>query len=302
MAKKPSPAELKTQGVELGKTLAAIRKAEHNFAMQIGKEGIVFMADKKKPADALWRIAKKEGGSSKGAKGTCTMKGKNLVIDCDEPDKMPSSLPRLAKVYFAERGQPAKVVLVGEEEEEDENQTEDADAEGGEEAAGGGGAEAGGEGGGEGGGEAAAEGGEEGGGGQGESPQQRLQAEFEELQPDLEAVEASPNKGLVKKVGGLKTMFESVLESDQKKATAIIGLLKTTLDTAREAGDLPEAGAAPETPPAEGDAPAGETAEAAPAEGGGEAGTTAPSPEAQARREKLAELERGVDALLAEFA
>ncbi|MEP5732077.1 MAG: hypothetical protein ABJL67_22195 [Sulfitobacter sp.] len=303
MAKKPSPAELKKQGEELAKTFGAIRKTEHNFAMQIGKEGIVFMADRKKPADALWRMAKKDGGSSKGAKGTCTMKGKMLVLTCDDPDGIPTNLMRLAKVHFSERNQSTKVVLAGEEEGDDEEATEET----GEEATAGGGSEAS-AGDADGGGDATAAADEEAPteGGGGESLLQRIQREFEELQPDLEAAEGSPNKGVVKKVGGLKKMFEGVVESDQKKAGAIIGLLRTTIQSARDAGDIAEAGETPAAPDytasqtSASDETGDDGAEAAVETG---TGATAPDPAAvEARRSKLAELERGVDELLAEFA
>ncbi|KIN64250.1 hypothetical protein Z946_3139 [Sulfitobacter noctilucicola] len=269
MAKKPAPAELKKQGEELKKKFGEMRKTQHNFAMQIGAEGIVFMADRKKPPEALWRAAKKEGGSSKGAMGTCEMKGNVIILDCVDEDAAPSGLLRKAKVHFADRGMAAKVFFKGaEDDEEGEGAEEGAAAEEGGGGAAGGEAAAG---------DAPAP---EGGGGEeeaaapaGESDLDVLRREYSEIEPDVEAAVVSTNAGVGKKVGGLKAMFESQLETNPKKARAIIGLLKTTLETAKKSGDIPENTAA------------------------------APDPAvAEARRSKIAELERGVDELLAEFA
>lgn len=286
MAKKPAAAELKKQGDELKAKFSEIRKTTHQFAMQIGKEGIVFMADRKKPADALWRTAKKEGGSSKGAKGTCTMNGKVLELDCDDPGSVPSGLPRMAKVYFADRAQSVKVVLKGEEDGEDAEAggTEEAGAEA---PAAGAGPAAGAEGGG-GGAAAAAPDAADGAAAEGnaetaveapngETDLEVLQREYSEIEIDLESAVGSENAALSKKVGGLKKMFEGQLNANPKKARAIFGLLTTTLDEARQAGDISEA----------------------PAGGGGDG----PDPAAaEARRSQIAELESSVDALLAEFA
>ncbi len=272
MAKKPSPAELKKQGEELKKTFGAMRKVQHQFALQIGKEGIVFVADKKKPAAALWRAAKKDGGSSKGAMGTVTMKGKVMELDCEDPGAVPAGLARKAKVYFADRGQPAKVVILGVEEEgDDEDVTADegtteeaaapAESGGGEAADGGGAAE-----------EETVEEAEAGGGAKEETPKEILQREYAELVPQVEASELSPNAGIAKKIGGLKGMFEKEIEGNEKKARAVLEMLKTTITKALDDGDIPEAGA------------------------------KGADPAKEERMSKIAELERSVDELLAEFA
>ncbi len=278
MAKKPSAAELKKQGDELKVKFSEIRKVPHQFAMQIGKEGIVFMADRKKPADALWRTAKKEGGSSKGAKGTCTMNGKVLELECDDPGGVPSGLPRMAKTYFAERMQSIKVVLKGEEDADADQSAgaEDENAAGAAAGAGEAASQPAGES------AAAAPAGEEANAAApaGESDLEALQREYSEIEADVEGAVSSENAALSKKMVGLKRMFEGQLNANPKKARAIFGLLTTTLDEARQAGDIAQA--------------------AGGADGGGDTG---PDPAAvAARRSQIADLESSVDALLAEFA
>ncbi|KIN61589.1 hypothetical protein Z945_2582 [Sulfitobacter noctilucae] len=292
MAKKPSPAELKKEGEELGKKFAEMRKTQHNFAMQIGKEGLAFQADKRKPPEALWRIAKKEGGSSKGAMGTCMMSGKIIELDCVDPDNVPTNLAKLAKTYFKDRGQPARIVIKGQPDEEadEEGTTEEAGAEAG--GAAGGGDTAGGDTAGaapqaE---EAVPE--EEAAKGAAPEPEKTLLEQLEDMKPDIEACMASGNAGLAKKVGGLNTMFDAVVEKNPKKAVAIFGLLKTTLDTAREKGDFVVA------------VPGGEVESGGSVGGDGmsEGAPAGDDPKVLERRSKIADLERGVDELLAEFA
>ena len=110
MAKKKSPAELKQEGVELAAQIAAVRKKPHNFALLMGKDGLFFETHLKKSPEILWRTAKKAGGGPKGVMGTVTAKGKIIEMNC-LADGAPSSLPKLAKKHFAERGQPFKFIL-----------------------------------------------------------------------------------------------------------------------------------------------------------------------------------------------
>lgn len=111
MAKKKSPAELKQEGVELGEKLNAARKKPYNFALSMGKDGLVLETHLTKSADVLWRIAKKSGGGPKGAMGVMNVKGKIIELTCSD-DKVPGPLTKLAKKFFAERGLVYKVVLV----------------------------------------------------------------------------------------------------------------------------------------------------------------------------------------------
>ena len=267
MAKKPSAAELKAQGDELAKQFAEVRKAKHFFSLQIGKEGLILKTHRRKLPEVLWRMGKKEGASNKGAKGVATMSGKVMELQCDDLDTVPSTLPKLAKAYFAERNQPARITLVqledeiegegeGDEGEEGAEENEEATAAGGEEAQEGGG-----------------------GGGQQEDLQASLQAEYDELKPKIEACADSANKGFAKKIAGLNTMFETQISDNAKKARAVLGLLQTTIQAGIDAGDLQE--------------DAGE----------GGAGEAAADPaKAAERQSRLADLEKGIDELLAQLA
>ncbi|MCX7560259.1 hypothetical protein OS190_11825 [Sulfitobacter sp. F26204] len=124
MATKKSPAELKKEGVELGAVIAAARKRTHNFAILLGKEGLVLETDIRKPPEALWRMAKKVGGGSKGAMGTMNVKGKIVELTClaDDP---PTSLVRLGKEFFAERGLALKLALILPGDAADDSATDD---------------------------------------------------------------------------------------------------------------------------------------------------------------------------------
>ena len=277
MAKKPSAADLKAQGDALAAQFAEIRKAQHNFALLIAKDGLILETHRRHPGETLWRRGKKAGGGNKGAKGICTMSGKVIEFQCDDLGSVPSTLGKLFKAYCKERGQPVRgnfVEMTGEPETDDEEaqaeegQETQASSDGMEEeeevqaSAGGGG-----------------EGGDtspsEGGGGNEQDLVTSLQREYEELTPKIEASENSDNKGFAKKVGGLKTMFESQIEGNAKKARAVLGLLQTTIQAGLDAGDITEEAA--------------------------EAGGADPAVLAE-RRNRIAELERGVDELLAQFA
>lgn len=111
MSKRPSPAEVKQQSEDLGKKISDLRKKQHFFAMLIGKEGLAFSIDRKKSSDILWRKAKQESGGSKGAKGTATVNGKVLELNCDDPDSVPGSLLKLARKHFQDLGQPIRITF-----------------------------------------------------------------------------------------------------------------------------------------------------------------------------------------------
>ena len=250
MAKKPSPKELKAEGEELSKNLADIRKKQHNFAMQIGKEGLVFHIDRKKPADVLWRNAKKDGGGPKGAKGRVNMSGKILELDCDDPDSVPKNLMKLAKKHFAERGQPIRLVFKDIEDDEDDApeakgdeaktaRRKPAEAPPEEKPA-----------------PRAASAPEEptssapepetrsepetadAGGPSDDALRETLKKEYDDLAAKREAAEKSDNKGVVKKMAGLIKMFESQLENNPKKANSVLRLMTNTLEIAEKSGDL----------------------------------------------------------------
>lgn len=92
-----------------------------------------------------------------------------------------------------------------------------------------------------------------------------LLAEFEGLADALAGAKGASPLPAVKKIEGLEAMFQTEVERDPKKAGAVLSLLK------KMAGDAPQ-------------------------------GDGAPDPAGDARRASLASLEKGIDALLAEFA
>lgn len=125
MGKKRSAAELKEEGTALGAQIDVARKRPVNFALLMGKEGLVLETDLKRNCEVLWRNAKKAGGGSKGAMGTMSVSGRVIELTCVD-DSAPSHLPKLAKKWLTERGQPYKVTMitpsgsVGDEHDEDE--------------------------------------------------------------------------------------------------------------------------------------------------------------------------------------
>ncbi len=102
-AKKQSPAELKKEGEALKALFAKIKKKPHNCAILMAKDGVVIEAHLKKSPEILVKMAKKAGGSAKGAWGTITMDGQVLMLDPIN-DKVPGNLAKLCKTFFAARG------------------------------------------------------------------------------------------------------------------------------------------------------------------------------------------------------
>ncbi|MGB5560211.1 MAG: hypothetical protein WBN04_19630 [Paracoccaceae bacterium] len=302
MAKKKSPAELKEEGVALGEQIAQARKKPYKFALSIGKDGLVLETDLKKSPDILWRNAKKNGGGPKGAMGMISVKGKTVELTCED-DSAPRNLPKMAKKFFSERGQPYKFVIItpsGELSDEDddddeeelqlvaaeeedttaEEETADTSAaeeeavdeetlEAVEEATG----------------EAVAPdpapeakeppvGNGAGGEDAADALRDVLRKEFEDLAGDIETARQNPNPGMAKKTDALVDMFSKQIDGDLKKSASVLSLLKATL---KDAGGY---------------------AKAAPAPAGGGADPAL----AANRKAQMEDLEKGVDALLAEFA
>ncbi|MFQ5624700.1 MAG: hypothetical protein ACE5FS_15050, partial [Paracoccaceae bacterium] len=102
MAKK-SAAEIKKEAARLKEIMANAKKKPHNFALLIGKDGLVFEADIRKPPAAMRRLAKANGGGAKGASGVMTVSGKLIQFQCDD-DNVPRALTKLARKHFSERG------------------------------------------------------------------------------------------------------------------------------------------------------------------------------------------------------
>lgn len=296
MAKKKSPAELKTEGEALGKQLTEARKKQLNFALSIGKDGLFFETDLKKNPDVLWRYAKKAGGGAKGARGFVNVKGKTVELTCND-DTAPKNLALLAKKFFTERGQAFKFIITtpsgeaseGDDEEEEVQAATRARRGGDDDDAAGAGQtqeappeeeeviaaveeaiddeiepEAI---------EAAQEAGDP-----DEALRGVLQKEFDDLQSEIDSALLSTNKGAAKKAEALRDMFAGQIAGDVKKTASVMTLLKATVKDAIAAGTNGADGAA---------------------DGADDAAKAAASAD---RMSKMAELEKGVDALLAEFA
>lgn len=105
---------VKPGGVDDSKAMAGLigqlRKSPHNFAMLIGKDGLVLEADKKKSVDAMRKAAKASGGGGRGAWGTLRLNGKVLTMECEaEP---PGPFEKLARKHFSDRGQKLQIEVI----------------------------------------------------------------------------------------------------------------------------------------------------------------------------------------------
>ncbi|AVO37294.1 hypothetical protein [Pukyongiella litopenaei] len=111
MAKK-TKAELVKEGKELNAALTAIRKKPHNFALLVGKDGLILETDLKKSPEGLRGKAKKAGGGAKGAVGEISATGKDITLKLAEGENPPGTLARLFKTHLRERGIAANVTLL----------------------------------------------------------------------------------------------------------------------------------------------------------------------------------------------
>ncbi|MEM1428252.1 MAG: hypothetical protein AAGG09_02230 [Pseudomonadota bacterium] len=252
MAKKKSAAELKQEGVALGEQIAQARKKVVNFALSMGKEGLVLETDLKKSPDVLWRAAKKLGGP-KGAQGQMKVTGKVIELTCVD-DSAPTQLPKLAKKFLNERGQPYKVVMItpsgqiGDGDDEEEGETATAEAGTMEEAP-----------------PPEEEGTtapttedapEEPGQGEETDPERaELMAEFEAMSERLELAKNSVHAGAAKKSVTLSETFLTQVEEAPGKARGLLKVLRKTIEDAINFGVAgpqgaatgdPEPGGAPE--------------------------------------------------------
>jgi len=100
---------LKEQGVALGGHLQMARKRLLNFAVLMGKEGLVVEADPKKNPEMMRIQAKSNGGGAKGIKGQMRAEGKTIFLVVDE--EPPGNFPKLIRQHFMQRGVPVKIVI-----------------------------------------------------------------------------------------------------------------------------------------------------------------------------------------------
>ncbi|MGB3280865.1 MAG: hypothetical protein WBA92_16885, partial [Pseudorhodobacter sp.] len=110
MAKK-SASELKAEGADLGALIATARKRPLNFALLIGKEGVVLEAHPTKGADVMRRMAKANGGGTRGIQGVMNVSGKVIELT-SEDDDVPGTLAKSAKRHLKERGLAFKVAII----------------------------------------------------------------------------------------------------------------------------------------------------------------------------------------------
>ena len=108
---KMSTAEIEAQKSKMKDVVAAARKKPQNFAMQISKTGIVLETDLRKPTGTLWRVAKQNGGSSKGAAGTLSVEGNVIRLVCESGD-VPGTLQKQAKAYLSSLGLAFRLDIV----------------------------------------------------------------------------------------------------------------------------------------------------------------------------------------------
>ncbi|MEM6739231.1 MAG: hypothetical protein AAF646_03885 [Pseudomonadota bacterium] len=97
---------------EMESLIQVARKREVNYAICMGKnpEGTIFMLHRKKKAEILARLAKREGETAKLAYGTCQVKGKKIFLRAMEDP--PPAMARQMKVFLKDNGIPFKVTIL----------------------------------------------------------------------------------------------------------------------------------------------------------------------------------------------
>jgi len=106
---KPTKAKLKEEGVALKSMVTTARKKTLNFALLIGKEGLVIETHLLKGPGVLRKLAKSNGGGAKGTMGQLRVEGKKMYLSVEsEP---PGNMPKLMKTHMAARGLPMKIIF-----------------------------------------------------------------------------------------------------------------------------------------------------------------------------------------------
>lgn len=229
MAKK-NAGDIKKEAAKLKEVMAGAKKKSHNFALMIGKDGLVFEADVRKPPAALRRMAKSNGGGAKGASGVMTVSGKLVVLQCDD-ENVPKMLPKLAKKHFSERGMvykfemklPGGKAVDGDDEPEQTEQTSAPPPEADTQSQGAGGSDT-------------AQNEDATTGAREEklaTARTALNKVFGNMSAELENALSSVDKNAAKKISFLARSFEDeVLGNDLKRAGTILSLLKKTISDA----------------------------------------------------------------------
>ena len=113
---------------EMESLIGVARKRDLFFAVCMGKkpEGTIFMMHRMKDSGILARNAKKAGETAKIAWGTVRVKGKKIMLQCEE--EPPANMARGMKMFLKDQGIPLKVSILdryGEELESDGDEDED---------------------------------------------------------------------------------------------------------------------------------------------------------------------------------
>lgn len=238
-------ADASGEEVDLKTVFKTARRRPLNFALLVGKDGLVLETHLKRPPEALRRAAKQKGGGHKGAVGQMAVNGQIVELRCVN-ENVPRNLPKLARKHFTAQGFKFRfsVVLPGGE--------VIGDAEEGEE-----GAPAG---------DGAA------GDGRDAAMRQKLTKAFRAMNGPIRRAAAAADAATARRITALAKEFAvEVKGGDVKRAGAILTLLKRTLDGAAADAAGPEAGAPSEAAP--GPSPAADTG------GGGSAAAETPAAE-----------------------
>ncbi len=209
----------------IGEVLRKLKQGPMNFGVyQTGDKGrpVVLAAHKRKDPEMLAKQAKKEAGTPKGAFGTVTLEGGELVFQC-LPDQVPGSLIKNIRLMLKSEGFSkfkARVLLPGGEElgETDEGE-EAAGAEGDRPQDGAG---------------PVAEGG-------GNAQDDGAVPEWDALRPALEAASASGDGRHALQAAKLLKMMDAIVQAgDGKKARAVLPMVEKLLAEAGPADAAPD--------------------------------------------------------------
>ncbi len=94
---------------DLPTVLMLARKKPLNFACMLADSGVVLVTHRRKNWGILVKQAKGLGGSAKGAWGTFSVEGKQVVLTCEEDP--PGTLARRLKIKLRDEGQKYAVVI-----------------------------------------------------------------------------------------------------------------------------------------------------------------------------------------------
>ncbi|HPE24691.1 hypothetical protein [Albidovulum sp.] len=96
---------------EIESLIASARKAPHNFVLMKTKDGVAIEGHKTKTAKALIPLVKAKGGMpAVSCMGQMEVTGKLITLKVED-EKVPGTLPKLAKRYFKSLGIHAKIQI-----------------------------------------------------------------------------------------------------------------------------------------------------------------------------------------------